>query len=159
MNQTMKPKQNHRHKEQTGGYHKGRASGRGEWVWEVGVSGCKLFLHRKGKQQVLLDSAEKYIHYPMINHSGQECKNNVCIYMCVCMCITEPLCYIAELTQHCKSIYFNKNINKNFDLNLKPLLTFIENHHKLKKFTRMSFYFIILFIWFPFPWKQNRNWS
>lgn len=21
----------------------------------------------------------------------------------------------------------------------------------------MSFYFIILFIWFPFPWKQNRK--
>ena len=49
MNLPLKQKQNHRHREYTGGYQKGGVWGRIEW--KVGVSRCKFFLYRMDKQQ------------------------------------------------------------------------------------------------------------
>lgn len=52
----------------------------------------------------------------------------------------------------------NNNI---WSLNLKKSLYFYwKEIISLKKFmSKSTFYFIILFIWFLFPWKQNRNCS
>ena len=60
--------------------------------WEVGVSRCKLLYIERINNKVLLYSTEDYIKSPMINHNGKQyIKNNAHI------CITEPLCYTAEI--------------------------------------------------------------
>ena len=70
MNLSMKQKQNHRHREQTGG-----CQGGGVWGkdgWEFGVSRCKLLYIEWIKNKILLYSTENYIQYTMINHDGKE---------------------------------------------------------------------------------------
>ena len=66
MNLSMK--QNHRHREQTGGC-QGEGIG-GGMEWEVGVSRCNL-LYMEWINKVLLYSTENYIQYPLINHNGK----------------------------------------------------------------------------------------
>ena len=65
MNLSMKQKQNHRHRKQTGGW---------GMEWEVGVSHCKLLYVEEINNKVLLYSTENYIQYPMINHNEKEYK-------------------------------------------------------------------------------------
>ena len=78
MNLSMKQKQNHGYREQTGGCQGG--GGEGGMVWEVGISRCKLLYTEWINDKVLLYSTENYIQYPMINHNGKNCfKNNVYI--------------------------------------------------------------------------------
>ena len=89
MNLSMKQKQNHGHREQTGGC-QGEGAG-GEMEWEFGVSRCKLLYIEWINNKVLLYSTGSYIQYPMINHNGKEyiLKRNVYI------CITESFCCTA----------------------------------------------------------------
>ena len=70
MNLSMKQKENHRHREQTGGCQGGGME------WEVGVSRCKLFYIEWINNKVLLYSTENYIQYPLVNHNGKEYENN-----------------------------------------------------------------------------------
>ena len=69
LNLSIKQKQNHRHREQTGGFWGEGLEGRMEW--QVGVSRCKL-LHIEGINKVLLYSTENYIQCPVINYNGKE---------------------------------------------------------------------------------------
>ena len=85
MNSSMKQKQTHRHREQTGG-----CQGRG-LDWELGISRCKL-LHTECIKKVLLYSTGNYIQYPVINHNGKEYEKE-----CMCICITESLCCTAKI--------------------------------------------------------------
>ena len=71
MNLSMKQKQDHRHREQTGGSQGGGSWGRMEW--EVGISRCKLLNIEWIHTEVLVYSTENYIQCPMINHNGKEC--------------------------------------------------------------------------------------
>ena len=80
MNLSMKQRQNHRHREQTGGCQGGGYWGR-DGEWEVGVSICKLLYIEWLNNKVLLYSTENYIQYPMINHNGKEYKKRIYIYM------------------------------------------------------------------------------
>ena len=64
MNLSMKQKQTHGHREQTGGCQGG--GGWGGTEWEVGVSRCKLLYIECINNKVLLYSTENYIQYPMI---------------------------------------------------------------------------------------------
>ena len=50
---------------------------------EFGLSRGKLLYIEWINNKILLYSTGNYIQYPMINHNGKECKNNVFI------CITE----------------------------------------------------------------------
>ena len=70
MNLSMKQKQNHGHREQTGSCQGG--GGWGGMEREVGVSRCKLLYIEWINNKVLLYSTETYIQYPMINHNGKE---------------------------------------------------------------------------------------
>ena len=70
---------------------KGEGTG-GGMEWEVGVSRCKLLYIERINNKVLWYSTENYIQYLMINHSGKEYKKE-----CTYICITESLCYIAEI--------------------------------------------------------------
>ena len=79
MNLSMKQKQNHGHREQTGGCQGGGDLGGMEW--EVGVSRCKLLYIEWINNKILLYSTDNYIQYPMINHNGKEYFLNVYIYM------------------------------------------------------------------------------
>ena len=66
MNLSMKRKQNHGHKEQTGGCQQGCME------WDTVISRPK-FLNREWiNKKVLLYSTENYIQYPMINHNRKE---------------------------------------------------------------------------------------
>ena len=78
MNLPMKQKQNHRHREQTGGCQGGGVGGGMEW--EVGVSRCKLSYIGWINNNILLYSTENYTQDPMIKHNGKEYKKE-CIYM------------------------------------------------------------------------------
>ena len=82
MNLSVKQKQNHRHREQTGGCQGG--GGWGGMEWEAMVSRCKLLYREWINNKVLLHSTENYVQYPMINHNGKEYKKKnvyICIYM------------------------------------------------------------------------------
>ena len=70
MNLSMKQKQNHRHREQTGGCQE--EVGWGGMEWEVGLSRCKFLYVEWINNKVLLYGIENYIQYPMINHNGKE---------------------------------------------------------------------------------------
>ena len=75
MNLSMKQKQTHRHREQTGGCHGGGME------WEAGVSRCKLLCIGWINNKVQLYSPGNYIQYAMINHNGKEYFKKECIYM------------------------------------------------------------------------------
>ena len=70
MNLSMKQKQNHGHREQTGGCQGEDAGGRMEW--EVGVSRCDLLYIEWINNKVLLCSTGNYMQYPVIKHNGKE---------------------------------------------------------------------------------------
>ena len=61
MNLSMKQKQNHRHREQTGGCQGGR--GWGGLEWEVGGSSCELLCIGWINNKVQLYSPGNYIQY------------------------------------------------------------------------------------------------
>ena len=46
--------------------------------------------------KILLYSTGNYSQYPGVNHSGKEYEKE-CIYIYIYVCITESLCYIAEI--------------------------------------------------------------
>ena len=77
MNLSIKRKQNHGHREQTGGCQGG--GGGGGMEWEVGVSRCKLLDIECINNKVLLYNTENYIQYPMINHNGKNYKKRMCM--------------------------------------------------------------------------------
>ena len=58
---------------------------------EFGVSRCKLLYIEWINNKVLLYSTGNYIQYLVINHNVSKYKKNVYI------CITESLCYAAEI--------------------------------------------------------------
>ena len=91
MNLPTKQKQAHRHREQTCGC-QGGGRDKGRKDWEFGISRCKLLCIEWINNKVLLYSTGNYIQYPVINHNGKECGKE-CIYIC----ITESLCYTAEI--------------------------------------------------------------
>ena len=70
MNLSIKQKQNHRNRKQTGGS-QGEGVGRG-MEWEFGVSRYKLLYTEWVNNKVLLYSTENCIQYPVINHNGKE---------------------------------------------------------------------------------------
>ena len=78
--------------------------------WEFGVSRGTVSYMGWINSKVLLYSIGNYIQYPVINHNGK---------YCICINITELLCYTEKLRQHCKSkntsIKF-KNLNSNNSL-------------------------------------------
>ena len=91
MNISVKQNQTHRHREQTCGcrgqrevWGKGRTGG-------SGVSRCKLVYIGWMNNKVLLYGTANSIQYPVINHNGEEYKNNVYTG------ITESLCCTAEI--------------------------------------------------------------
>ena len=69
-NLSMKQKQNHGHREQTGGC-QGRGVG-GGMDWEFGIRRCKLLYIEWINNRALLYSTGNYIQYPVINHNGKE---------------------------------------------------------------------------------------
>ena len=82
MTQTnLSMKQNHGHREQTGGWvAKGEGVG-GGMEWEAGVSRCKLSYIAWISNKVLPCSTENYTQYPVINHNGKEYKKTMSIYV------------------------------------------------------------------------------
>ena len=64
------------------------------------------------KQQGLLYSTGNYIQYPVIIHNGKEYENE-CMYIYIHICITESLCYTAEINI-VNQLYFNKINFKTF---------------------------------------------
>ena len=89
MNLSMKQKQKHGHREQTGGCRGGGVGGGVDW--EVGVSRCELLYREWINNKVLLYSTGNYIPYS-INQSGKEYKKKN-----VSICITESLCCTAVI--------------------------------------------------------------
>ena len=59
--------------------------------WDFGISICELLYIGWINNNILLYSTGNYIQYPVINHSGENMRMNVC------MCITESLCCTAEI--------------------------------------------------------------
>ena len=85
---------------------------------EIKKRSCIEWINNK----VLLYSTGNYIQYPEINHNGKEYKKEY-IYICVCVYITESLCYTAEIKCNIVSqLYFNNFLlkNKNAFLDLSP---------------------------------------
>ena len=70
MKLSMKQKQNHGHREQTGGCQGGGGWGRDRVG--SGVSRYRLLHIEWINNKVLLYSTENYIQYPIINHNGKE---------------------------------------------------------------------------------------
>ena len=58
--------------------------------WEYGVSRCKLLYIDWINNNVLLQSTENYIQYPVINRNGKEYEKEY-------MYTTESLCCAAEM--------------------------------------------------------------
>ena len=117
-NISMNEKQTHR--EQICGCHQGSRTG-GEKDWESGINRRKL-AQTGWINKTLLYSTGNYIQYPEINHNGKEYKKEY-IYICVCVYITESLCYTAEIKCNIVSqLYFNNFLlkNKNAFLDLSP---------------------------------------
>ena len=63
----------------------------GGMAWECGVSRCKLVHIGWINNKVLLYSTGNYIQSPVINHNEKEYEKNIHA------CITESLCYTAEI--------------------------------------------------------------
>ena len=85
MNLSMKQKQNHGHREQTG-VCQGRWQGGGGrgMDWEFGISRCKLLHIGWVNNKVLLYSIGNYIQCTGINHNGKEyTKKNIYTHICV----------------------------------------------------------------------------
>ena len=72
---------------------KGEGDGGGK-NWKFGINRCKLLYTRWIHNKVLLYSTRNYIPYPVINHNGKEYKKK---RMYIYICITESLCYTAEV--------------------------------------------------------------
>ena len=66
--------------------------------WEFGVADAN-YLKRMDKQQGPTVQHRGCIQHPMIKHNGKEYEKNVCI--------TEPLCYTAEINI-VNQLYLNK---------------------------------------------------
>ena len=64
--------------------------------WEFGFSRCKLVYTGWVKNKDVQHSTENYIQHPVINCNEEECEKEY-------VCITESLCCIEEIMQHCKS--------------------------------------------------------
>ena len=96
VNLSMKQKQTHRKREQTCDCQGSRVRRRMDR--EGGVSRFKLLHMEVINNKVLLYSTENYIQYPMINNNGKEYSlKRMCIYIYICICITESLCFTAEI--------------------------------------------------------------
>ena len=67
--------------------------------WDFETSRCKLLYIEWIKSKVLLCSLENYIHCPVTNRNGKDYEKE-CI-----VCITESLCYIAEINTTLKINY------------------------------------------------------
>ena len=67
---------------------KGEGSGEG-MEWEFRVRKCKL-LYINWIKKIILCSTGNYIQYPVICHNGRENEKKY-------RCVTESLCYIAEI--------------------------------------------------------------
>ena len=89
-NLSMKQKQTHRNREQTGGC-RGEVC-RGGMEWEFGTRRGKLLNREWINSKVLWYSTGNYIQYPIINHKGKEYEKEY-IYIC----ITESLCCTPEM--------------------------------------------------------------
>ena len=70
MNLSMKQKQTHGHRQQTGGCQGGRGWRRMEL--EIGVSRYQLLFMEWINNKVLPCSSENYFQYPMTTHNGKE---------------------------------------------------------------------------------------
>ena len=68
--------------------------------WAFGTGKCKLLYIGWMNNKVLLYSTGKYIHYPVINHTGREYEKDY-IY------ITESHCQTVRRTT-INQLYFNK---------------------------------------------------
>ena len=64
--------------------------------WNFGISKCKLLYIEWINTKVLLYSTGNQIQYHVENHNGTEYEK-LCVYTCVCVCITESLCCTAEM--------------------------------------------------------------
>ena len=80
MGLSVKQKQNHGRREQTGGYPEG---GVGEVMeWEAGISRCKLLCIEWISSKALLYNTENCIQYPVIKHNGKEyIKEGIYVYV------------------------------------------------------------------------------
>ena len=79
MNLSIKQKQNHGHREQTGATKGGRVGGVRDW--DVGVR-CKLLDAQRINSKALLYSTEICIQYPTKKHNGKDYKNvNIYTYI------------------------------------------------------------------------------
>ena len=79
MNLSMRQKQNHGLREQTGGC-QGGGFGRG-MEREAGASRCKLQYHTEWiNNRILLYSKENHVQYPTMNHNGKNTKKE-CMYV------------------------------------------------------------------------------
>ena len=58
----------------------------------------------KDKQDSTVHSTRNYNNYPVINHNGKDYKNNVCVCVYPCLCISTYL-YIYNLI----SLLYSKN--------------------------------------------------
>ena len=96
MNCTLKASS---HREQTCGCQVGRWERDGVGVWDEQM---QTSIYRVDKQQVLLQSAENYIQYSVINHNGKEYEKEYIysiniLYICIYVySVTESLCYTSE---------------------------------------------------------------
>lgn len=81
MNLSLKQKQNHGHREQTGDCPEEGAGG--EMEWEVGISRCELSYTEWINNKVLMYSTENYIQYLMIKHSRKEQKRIYIVHLVV----------------------------------------------------------------------------
>ena len=61
-------------------------------AWEAGVSRCKLLYMEWINSKVLPYNTENCIQHPVIYHNGKEYFRKR-----ICMCITEPVCWRAEI--------------------------------------------------------------
>ena len=93
MNLSMKQKQIHRQREETGGCQAGGMD------WEFGTRRCKLLYKGRISNKVLLHSTGNYIQYSVINHHKTKTWKRIYIYIYIYIYIwiTESLCYIAEI--------------------------------------------------------------
>ena len=92
-----------------------RGSGGGE-ISSLGLTDTHTHTHThtyKINNKALLYSTENCIQYLIINYNGKEYKKN--IHMCVCVCLTESLCYTPEMNTTLKISYISilkTNINE-----------------------------------------------
>ena len=74
----------------------------------LGVCRCKLLHIEWINNKVLMYIRGNYIEYLVLNHNGNTHTHThthiyIYIYKTVSVCVTESLCYIAEVAQHYKS--------------------------------------------------------